>query len=120
MLDADKLLPKDAVFVGFCSPKYSGMLDAHEDVGFLCFYREGLTFIGESRIVELDRSAIKSVGFRPNAHSIIGLGRWISIEGTKNGTPLRMMVEPRERPTLLGNLLRSNGLLKRIRAWVAA
>jgi len=117
IIEKEKHLPKESVFVGFCSPKFSGMLDAHEDVGFLCFYRDKLTFVGERRIVEVDRSSVNAIEFRPNVHSILGLGRWIAIEGAQKGAPFRMMVEPRERPTLFGNLRLSRGLLNEIRRW---
>lgn len=120
LLNREKLLPKESVFVGFCSPKYSGMLDAHEDIGFLCFYKDKLTFVGESRIVEVDKPSVKSISFRPNVHTILGLGRWIAIEGSQKGAPFRMMVEPRERQTMLGNLMLSGKLKRELQNWKKA
>ena len=106
-------------FVGFASPKYTGLLDAHEDVGFLIFGKDVLTFAGDSRRVEILRDDVVRVRFRPNVHSVVGLGRWVSVEGVVKGSPIRMFVESRERPTMLGNLRLSRKLRKRIESWVA-
>jgi hypothetical protein len=49
---------------------------------------------------------------------LLGLGRWISLEGVADGKPIRLLIEPRERPTLLGNLLFSKALAGRLRRWM--
>ncbi len=118
ILNAEADLPADRVFVGFSSPRYTGILDAHEDIGFLCFTPKALLFVGESRTVELPRSQVQRVCFRPNAHTLVGLGRWISIEGDTNGTPVRMLIEPRERKTMFGNLLYGTELKQRVEKWL--
>jgi hypothetical protein len=59
------------------------------------------------------------VRFRANVHTVIGLGRWISIEGFADGKPIRLLIEPRERPQLLGNLRYSKRLAQRIRRWAS-
>lgn len=120
ILCAETDLPADRVFVGFSSPRYTGLLDAHEDVGFLCFTPGALLFVGERRTVEMPREVISSVGFRPNAHTIVGLGRWISIEGTAGKHPVRMLIEGRERSTMLANFLAGPALKGRIEAWLQA
>ena len=117
LLDADAILPQERLFVGFSSPRYTGLLDAHEDVGFLCFGANELRFVSETRTVEILKSQIQGVAFRPSVHTLVGLGRWISIDGLKQGTPIRMLVEPRERKTMLGNLLLSHVVRDRIEAW---
>jgi hypothetical protein len=104
-------------FVGFASPKFTGVLDAHEDVGFLIFRKDALVFAGDSRRVEMPKEAVVRVVFRPNVHTIVGLGRWVCVEGVVKGQPVRMFVEPRERPTMLGNLRLSSKLRAEIEAW---
>lgn len=104
-------------FVGFASPKFAGLLDAHEDVGFLILGKDDLTFLGDSRRVELPKDCVVRVVFRPNVHTMVGLGRWVSVEGVVKGQPVRMLLEPRERPTMLGNLRLSGRLRREIEAW---
>ena len=113
-----RLLPEDGSwFVGFASPKFAGLLDAHEDVGFLILGKDELTFAGDSRRVELPKDCVVRVVFRPNVHSLVGLGRWVSVEGVVKGQPVRMLLEPRRKPTMLGNLLLSGQLKAEIEAW---
>jgi hypothetical protein len=109
--------PGPVIFVGFASPRYHDILDAHQDIGFLSFGKDELEFIGDSQRVSLLRSQIIRVHFRPNIHSLLGLGRWIAIEGTISGRPVRMLVEPRERNTMLGNLMLGKWLKGMIDGW---
>jgi hypothetical protein len=120
ILNSDEDLPKDRAFVGFASPRYTGVLDAHEDVGFLCFTPNALLFVGERRTVEMPRECVKSIRYRPNVHSLMGLGRWISVEGEASHHVVRMLVEPRERQTMLGNLRYGPKLKARIEAWATS
>ena len=113
-----RLHPKgDFRFVGFASPKFAGLLDAHEDVGFLIMGKDELLFLGDSLRVELPKDCVVRVAFRPNVHSVVGLGRWVSVEGVVKGKPVRMLLEPRERPTMLGNLRASGRLRRDIEGW---
>lgn len=105
-------------FVGFARPGRSGLLDPHEDVGFLVMRTDELEFVGETHRVCVPRSAVVRIRFRPNIHTWVGLGRWVSVEGTLEDTPIRLLVEPRERSTLLGNLMVSGTLRNRLRAWL--
>ena len=115
---AARLLPgEEPWFVGFASPKFAGLLDAHEDVGFLILGKDELVFAGDSRRVELPKDCVARVVFRPNVHSLVGLGRWVSVEGVVKGQPVRMLLEPRQRPTMLGNLRLSGKLKAEIEAW---
>ncbi len=104
-------------FVGFATPKYSSMVDAHEDVGFLRILPDRLAFLSETRNVELYKSDIVAIRFRPNVHTVVGLGRWVSVEGKVGEQPIRLLVEPRERPTLLGNLRYSTELRAKLVKW---
>jgi hypothetical protein len=118
VLCADSDLPPDRVFVGFSSPRYTGLLDAHEDVGFLCFTPKALLFVGEHRTIEMPRETVRGVGFRPNVHTIVALGRWISVEGDAAGRTVRMLLESRERSTMMGNFLEGPALRRKIDAWI--
>ncbi|HQU19670.1 MAG TPA: hypothetical protein PLA92_11545, partial [Fimbriimonadaceae bacterium] len=101
-------------FVGFSRPSHFGLLDPHEDIGFLRLTPTAIRFEGERYRVEIPTPAGERVRFRANAHSWVGLGRWISIEGTLEGQKIRMLVEPRERATLLGNLILSGEIRRRL------
>ena len=58
-----------------------GLVDAHEDVGYLLFRGDELLFLSETRTIRILRSQVNSAQFRSNVHSLLGLGRWISIDG---------------------------------------
>ena len=106
--------PFDA-FVGCSSPRHFGVLDAHENVGFLIL-DEDLRVVCENTTLRLPRSQIVEVRLRPNVHSWLGLGRWVSVEGEG----IRLYLEPRNARTLLANRRASGPLLERIRRWRAA
>ena len=119
ILAAKKEFPDgDKFFVGFASPSYSSAIDAHEDVGYLFLLPDSLKFVSETRKVDLARADIKSVRFRTNVHSLLLLGRWVSVEGEIAGKPVRMSIEPRERRTLLQNRRFSKQLRARIQKWI--
>lgn len=103
--------------VGFATPRFSSALDPHEDVGYLVIRDQELLFASETRTLELARIHVKSVRFRPNVHTWVGLGRWVSVDGEMDGTPVRLLLEPRTRGTLVGNLLASRQLAQRLRGW---
>ncbi|MBS1723680.1 MAG: hypothetical protein JSS66_12085 [Armatimonadetes bacterium] len=110
----------EKLFVGFSRPQFSGWLDPHEDVGFLIIHADRLEFFGGGRRVELSKSNVEKIRFKPNIHTWVGLGGWTAIEGQADGTPVRMLVEPRERPTHLGNAVLGRRLRKRLAEWLSA
>jgi hypothetical protein len=110
--------PPERFFVGFARPAFVGLLDPHEDVGFLFLHPDRLEFRGDGQDAMLARDQILGVRFRPNIHTVVGLGRWVSVEGTAEGKPVRLLVEPRERRTLLGNLKFSRILRDRLDSWL--
>lgn len=112
--------PRHAHFVGFASPGYRGLLDPHEDVGFLWFDAEGVRFSGEARSLELPRGSIQRVRFRPSVHTWVGLGGWMSVEGVLDGTPVRLLAESRNARTMVGCLLATRKLVREGRGWLAA
>lgn len=109
--------PEAHWFVGFATPRYSSALDAHEDVGFLWMEPDRVKFVSEVRTVEVARADVTEVRFRPNVHSLLFLGRWVAIEATVAGKPIRLTVEPRVDRTLLVNRRLSNELLARLEEW---
>lgn len=104
-------------FVGFARPAYRSALDPHEDVGFLVLHEDRIEFWGAEKRIALTKDEVAGVRFRPNTHTLVGLGRWISIEAVVDEKPVRMLIEPREKRTLLGNLIFSKRLLEKIRVW---
>jgi len=111
--------PYRRYFVGMATPAFRGLLDPHEDVGYLLLHNDKVEFFGERIRVEIARSEVKEIRVRPNVHSMIGLGRWVSIEASVDGKDARLMVELRQRPTLFGNLLMSRTLVKKLHKWLA-
>jgi hypothetical protein len=87
-------------------------------VGFLLIYPDKVEFFGGHVRVSLRRSDTKQVRFRPNPHSWVGLGRWVSLEAEQNGQSVRLLVEPRERATLLGNRALGARLRTKLASWV--
>jgi len=104
-------------FVGAATPRHKGLLDPHEDVGYLILHADRLEFFGEKLNINLDRGQVTRVRTRPNPHSFVGLGGWTSIEATLDGSPARLDVELRERDTLLANRLMAKQLRKRLDLW---
>jgi hypothetical protein len=110
----------DGTFVGFAQPSYVGLLDAHEDLGFLFLDKDSLEYFGEVHRVTLLKSEVQGVRYRPNVHTALGLGRWVSVEAKQNGKPVRLLIEPRESNTLLANRRLGKELRTRIEEWRTA
>jgi hypothetical protein len=104
-------------FVGFARPSYVGLLDAHEDLGFLFLDKDNLEYFGEIHRVTLAKSHILAIRYRPNIHSALGLGRWVSIEAKQQDKPVRLLIEPRESPTLLANRRKGKELRSLLEQW---
>jgi hypothetical protein len=104
-------------FVGFARPTYKSALDPHEDVGFLILHKDRIEFWGDEVKVSIDKRDVTGARFRANTHTIVGLGRWVSIEAVVGEKPVRLLVEPREKATLIGNFLFSKRLLSAVREW---
>lgn len=118
--DKGESVPDDAVFVGFASPAYRSALDPHEDVGFLVLGADMLEFRGERHHLRIPKASVRRVGFRMNPHTLLGLGRWVVVEGQIDKKDVRLQIEPREKRTLLGNRRFSRQLADRIRTWAKA
>ncbi|MBS1709602.1 MAG: hypothetical protein JSS65_12890 [Armatimonadetes bacterium] len=104
-------------FVGCARPAYRGLLDPHEDVGWLVLHDDKVEFFGSLLNLSMDKVDVGQVVRRPNPHSWLGLGGWISLEGQTADRSLRLLVEIREARTLWGNVLASRRLLVRLREW---
>jgi len=112
-------LPKERYFVGFAQPNYSGILDPHQDIGFLALGESNLIFLGEKFHLSFPKSTIKEVKFKWNPHSIVGLGRWICVQGTSDSMDFHLKIEPRSESTLLADKRASSILRNRIQNWAA-
>ena len=111
---AKRELPIRRYFVGMATPSHVGMIDPHEDVGWLAIYRDQLVFFGDTYRTTIDRSSVKQVVPRPNAHSMVFLGGFVSVEGQD----FRIAFEIRDEPTLWRNSRRNKKLCARLRAWL--
>jgi hypothetical protein len=110
-------LPSDAVFVGMATPSFSGVLDTHEDVGFLVLGDNEVQFLGEHRRIQIAREEVRRIKFRPNIHTLIGLGGWICIDGITDGKAIRLQIEPRGQSIMLVNVLARRALRGRLLTW---
>lgn len=108
----------EATFVGIATPQHRSLLDPHEDVGWLWLDGDELRFRGERLSLDLPRDVIRRVGYRANAHTILGLGRWVIIEGVREGKRFALRIEPREGRTLLANKREGARLLGVLNAWI--
>ncbi len=119
LLKADRLpdIPGKGEFVGFATPRFRSALDPHEDVGLLYFMPDKLAYLGERYQLDIPRATVKKISRKPNIHTLLALGGWISIEGENAGKPFQVLLEPRERSTGVGNRREARKLLERLRAW---
>ena len=92
-----------AVFVGFSGPGYVDILDPHEDLGFLQIDADSVGITGELTTVRLQRSREMGLSYEFNPHALLGLGRWLVIQGKSDRGPVRIRVEPRELGSLRAN-----------------
>ena len=106
-------------FVGLGRPGRFGALDPHQDLGFLLLTSSAIEYIGETSRYVIPLTEIKRVGFKMNAHTLLGLGRWVAIEGTHDGRPFLMLVEPRSHPTILQNKKEGSRLVEQIKKLIA-
>ena len=106
-------------FVGFARPSYRSALDPHEDVGFLIFHEDRLEFYGGDLHINIYHEDFREVRTRSNPHTWLGLGGWISIEGFVEGQKVRMLLEPREHFTLVGNRRWAKFIKMEISKWAA-
>ncbi|MCE9558127.1 MAG: hypothetical protein K8R88_04180 [Armatimonadetes bacterium] len=90
-------------FVGIARPGFKNIWDPHEDVGFLVLHPDHLEFFGDSLALNISRSSFQSVRFRANPHTLVGIGRWVSLEGESDGTVIRLYIESREKSVLVLN-----------------
>lgn len=117
LLEARLQPSQDAIFVGYAPAGFKGLLDPHADLGFLTFDDAELTFRGEQFDVHINRSRDIQVGFAFNPHSLLGLGRWLSVSGRSDEGPVTMLIEPRQAPTLLANRKLGVALKARVETW---
>ena len=111
-------LHAELFFVGIATPKYSSLVDPHEDVGFLILLPDRLEFFGDHLNLSVNRRSVLGVDFRMNPHTLVGLGRWVSVEGRIGEKNIRLQLEPREKQTLLGNLRFGKRLKGAIERWL--
>jgi hypothetical protein len=106
-------------FVGAARPAYRGVLDPHEDVGFLLVYPERLEFFGGHLELSMSRAEARRVRQAANPHTWLGLGGWVKIDGERDGRNVALLLESREKTTLFGNRAHNRALERRLTAWLA-
>jgi len=106
--------PPGSLFVGISRPGFKNALDPHEDIGFLTFEAERLIVQGERIRVEIPRMQELRFGYAPNPHTLLGLGRWVTIDG---GPDFHIHIEPREERSLRANRTLGIQLIARLRKW---
>lgn len=114
-----KEVPSRRYFVGVATPRFKGMLDPHEDVGYLLVFNDRIEYYGEKVRVKFKRSEVKAVEAGINIHSLIALGGWVIIRAERDGKSAELRVEMREKPYLRSNRALNRMLLKRLKSWLA-
>lgn len=104
-------------FVGVASPGYRGVLDPHEDVGFLLIYPDRLEFFGEKASFQLPRDAMSQISRKVNIHSFVFLGGWIAVRGVLNGKEVELRIEPRIYQSMWSNRRAAAKIMKRLNSW---
>lgn len=116
--EALKDLPSRRYFVGVATPSFRGVLDPHEDVGYLLVYPDRIDFHGEKMRLSVRRSEVRGFERRANIHSLIALGGWVVILAERDAKPIELKIEVRERPYLRANRRLNRLLLSRLRRWM--
>ena len=106
-------------FVGAARPAHRGLLDPHEDVGFLLVYPDRLEFFGGHLELTMPRAEARRVRRAANPHTWLGLGGWVRIDGEHEGQPVALLVESREKATLFSNRAHNRVLERRLTRWLA-
>lgn len=106
-----------AVFVGFSRPNRTQLIHHHEDVGWLILNPDSIEFIGDAQHHKIEKASVKSVRTKWNINTILGLGRWVCIDGVVESKPVRMLLESREKNSLLANFRFTKQLCIRIAQW---
>lgn len=106
------------IWVGAARPAFRGVLDPHEEVGFLILRAEELEFFSETVRLKLPKSTLKAIRTGVNPHSLVGLGGWVVLVGEIDGQPILFRVEPRESPTLWGNVRQRRRLRDTLTQWL--
>lgn len=109
--------PSNRWFVGIATPGYRSIWDPHEDIGFLDRTESALVFLGDSKRIEIPRSAIRSVVRGRNVHSYVLLGGWVAVNGILDGKQIRLLIEPRQSATLWGNRRLLGTLHEELQVW---
>ena len=114
-------LPNDstgrAVLVGFSRPNRTQLIHHHEDVGWLLMNPDSIEFIGDTHRYKMMKTEIRSVKTKWNINTILGLGRWVCIDGIVDSKRIRMLLESREKSTLFANFGYTKQLCRRIAEW---
>jgi hypothetical protein len=109
--------PNPKWFIGFATPDYRSMLDPHEDLGWLVLAEDEIDLIGTQLRLQIPRGALTQVTRKANPHTALGLGGWIAIDWEENGVVSQIFLEPRARPTVLGNKLMIKRLIVELETW---
>jgi hypothetical protein len=115
-----KDLPSRRYFVGMATPNFVGWIDPHEDVGYLLIFRDRIDYHGEKIRASFRRSEIRGFESRMNVHSLIFLGGWVVVRAERDGKPIELRVEMREKHSLRANRGMNKLLLSRLRKWLEA
>lgn len=110
--------PAPTLFVGFARPDHKSLLDPHEDIGFLTLTDDSVAFRGEIHEVDIPKHCIESIRLRPNIHSWLWLGGWVSFEAKIADKTIRLDIEPRKYHTLFANARFRRRFVKEAQAWL--
>lgn len=106
----------DCLFFGVASSGFRSLLDPHEDIGFICLHENGFRFYGEKIRVEVSGAEIKGLGWKANPHSWLGLGGFALITYNQKGEDKTLLMESREKSSLLANKKLTHSVLDQLKS----
>jgi hypothetical protein len=107
-------------FVGFAKPSFKGLLDPHQDVGYLILHEDSLEFFGETERIMVKKDQITRIRTAMNIHTWLGLGAWLMIEGTAGHSRFQMRIEPRMIAIVPLNWPHHMAIKARLQQWLAS
>lgn len=102
----------DLWFVGMARPSFRSVLDPHEEVALIWRDGDHLVVMGDLTRHEIPQSAITDVRLKRNIHSLFFLGGWVSLTWEESSGTQTLLMEPRQKHTLLANNRLRKALMK--------
>lgn len=104
-------------FVGFASASYEGLLDPHQDVGWLLLTGSRLVFLGDRFQFDFALTDIYRLERGFSAHTLLGSG-WQLLRGAREKREFVLRFESRDADRVFGLCAANRHLERALRAWL--